>query len=352
MRLVLSGVDSLVIGWSGTVDPELMRHLKAVKDAIGAGVNPGPVEAGGWTWNVLPKARPFYQVGMSDSEGRVILFLSDAPGGHPTFYVRLLSQWLWEVGPDRAVDEVRELCRRLTVDGELIGETVSRIDLATDWEGLPIPDPAHRVCRSRRWWVYGEGQVVTGLQFGKGAVVARIYDKTLEAAADKSWFYRLWWPEEGEHPDPAGRQVTRVEFQLRRDILREAGLSTWEEVRVCLADLWRYLTTEWLSFRDPGSGDRPSRRRVWEWWVTVSHVREWLTDRVAPFVRELARKVRREHVMRTARGYLVSLGALTPGRQLAELVLDLVMSFAPGEWERLRWERAVRFGVVPAGGVV
>ena len=70
--------------------------------------------------------------------------------------------------------------------------------------------------------------------------MARIYDKTEEVRKKGS----DWWPEiwgEAFQPD---KRVLRVEFQLRREAIRELGMSSPDEVLNGLPGVWAYLTDE------------------------------------------------------------------------------------------------------------
>jgi hypothetical protein len=56
-----------------------------------------------------------------------------------------------------------------------------------------------------------------------------------------------------------------VEFQLRREVLRELGVECFDDLHVRANGIWRYLTDEWLSLRvkDNPNVSRRSVHPVW-----------------------------------------------------------------------------------------
>jgi hypothetical protein len=87
-------------------------------------------------------------------------------------------------------------------------------------------------------------------QFGKNNLV-RIYDKTreLKMRPQKEWEKTLW-------KDPNAKHVTRVEFQLRREMLKELEINSLDDLAEKLPDIWAHLTQCWFKLDTP-------------WWATV-----------------------------------------------------------------------------------
>lgn len=89
-----------------------------------------------------------------------------------------------------------------------------------------------------------------------------------------NYLLALWeeagW-KEGEH-------VWRLEFQLRREILVQHGLSKLDSVLGNLNGLWSYATTEWLKLTVPNPDDKTrSRWPIHPLWGYLSSV-DWETD--------------------------------------------------------------------------
>lgn len=112
----------------------------------------------------------------------------------------------------------------------------------------------------------------SGFRFGANALLARIYSKTVQSVRDhraKDYLNSIEL-REGEH-------VTRLEFQLRSDVLemfrfddRVLDLRNWDVLEQHLGDLWEYLT-RWLSLRIPSQTDK----NRWRWDIDAT----WLVFR-------------------------------------------------------------------------
>jgi hypothetical protein len=102
---------------------------------------------------------------------------------------------------------------------------LSRVDIHIDWQGGYAPTPSgaadelHRFIRpgKTKWTFYGQGLHPTGYAFGRGAVQARLYNKTMETKEKANDAYgALLAARNGECYDPS-QDVWRLEFQLRRE---------------------------------------------------------------------------------------------------------------------------------------
>jgi hypothetical protein len=258
------------------------------------------------------------------------------------------------VAAARAVEVLRAVC----AEGADLDEQVARVDLAVDFQGYqPTPaeagDVVSRVRKSSRaayhavdpsrWWpdegavqgearrvlaiaskmerakavdhrrsllaelfepeggelvAHGDATTFTGFAFGRGALSARLYDKTRELSVSrKQWFRTLWAraggpgvtatgdEREGPGAYDAEAPVWRLEFQVRREGLRQfrplgegvdftastlakARAGSWPEVARFIegegpTGLWGYLSQEWLSFRDTRAAATRQTYRAW-----------------------------------------------------------------------------------------
>lgn len=169
-------------------------------------------------------------------------------------------------------DQDEELVRKAV---SFAGVKLSRADLHADWQGGWVPSPADigRFLKPARvkWNLFHDGVAFTGVVFGRGALQARIYNKSHEARGKgNDAYFALLKERAGEAYDPA-RDVWRLEFQLRRegatgfrlyrapettdgdaDIDAELSaeelphLGTLPRLFVHLDPLWRHLTTHTL----------------------------------------------------------------------------------------------------------
>src|SRR4029077_993416 len=176
----------------------------------------------------------------------------------PAVYARIASEFIHEVGSLKALAGLTSFVGALM---EQVGETTcSRVDIYADFQGwVPVSEDYHRfVTRSRRNTshiaVHHDGRRFTGFTFGRDAMVARLYDKSLEIAhSGKRWMHEVW----GAGLDVSA-PVWRLEFQLRRDILGECSLTSPEGVLDVWPNLWAYAT-QWLSLREPTPGAARTR---------------------------------------------------------------------------------------------
>lgn len=114
------------------------------------------------------------------------------------------------------------------------------------------------VTRARDLAQYCQDQVFTGWLIGAGGVMmARLYQKQIEIQkTGKSYLEPLWreagW--KGELP------VWRLEFQFKREVLDQLGLSSLPSALGNLNGLWSYATTEWLKLTLPSETDQTRSR--------------------------------------------------------------------------------------------
>ncbi|MCF8568386.1 hypothetical protein LLE49_27080 [Alicyclobacillus tolerans] len=174
---------------------------------------------------------------------------------------------------------------------ETILSRVSRIDVAVDTDTLQFQEEDRNrfTSRARYQANYGESQCYsedfgdidseevsnmvetatyhrgsecTGFVFGKGSLLARIYNKWFEITKSHSYkndkqFFAGIWKQAGWNIE---KDVWRIEFQLRREALHEfkeantqrtyAEMSVPETVEK-IAAIFPYLMLEWLTYRTP-----------------------------------------------------------------------------------------------------
>lgn len=94
------------------------------------------------------------------------------------------------------------------------------------------------------------------------ATLVRIYNKVAEIKqkSDKFWFFELW----GQDQD-----VWRVEFQVRRQRLKESGIRTFNDLRNLQADLLRELATSNTTLGRPSDDGNRSRWPLHPLWASL-----------------------------------------------------------------------------------
>ena len=94
----------------------------------------------------------------------------------------------------------------------------------------------------------------------------RIYDKLYEIKlVHKEWFQDLW--KQGGWDGKSG--VTRVEIQLKREFLKDFNVTTFASFEEALGDIFRYVTQDWLTLREPSGDKNRSRWPVTSFWSEV-----------------------------------------------------------------------------------
>lgn len=182
--------------------------------------------------------------------------------------------------PLMAYGEV-EVIRLIRLILDLLGYSIermspSRVDLCVDLVDVPVTlfDEAVKkrcyVSRTRKHNKYLNNHVVETIAFGSpgSKTSVRIYNKNVETLNDpekRNLLMQLRW---GKRPDPE-LGATRVEFQIRRDHLRDQhSIIDYEDLISKRKSLARWLTHDWLRFTDieprPGHSNRLGPSALWQ----------------------------------------------------------------------------------------
>ena len=181
---------------------------------------------------------------------------------YPSCHVQFYSKGLWHLGLDGLADRI-DIWRRSLGLVESRPDAVSRVDFAFDFH-LPIADLVvdHFVTRASKDATYRQHGQAQTFTFGRGEVVIRIYDKTaeIEQQSGKSWFFGMWGRKD---------QVWRIEFQIRRERLKQAGIETVADLKDMQNDLLRELATNHTSLRCPNGDSNRSRWPLHPLWQSL-----------------------------------------------------------------------------------
>lgn len=209
---------------------------------------------------------------------------------------------------------------------------VQRVDLCCDWIGGEFRpnDETHMVGRAHKveliqftapsmhtevplTWHKDRGRF-SGWTIGKGRLMCRIYNKVFEIQKSrKRWFWDVWGVPEEERRDTS---VWRVEYQLRRDFLRQdrwnasavPKVDTVEDLILHTATLWDYLSSRWLSFRS--GGQQVQRRPLAPGWRLIHDEAndKWGDADSIPEKRNFVPDI--DHLLNMMHGLLSSVGAV------------------------------------------
>ena len=252
------------------------------------------------------------------------------------------SVYLWRDGWQKAVSETLEWLKGWLVVNRI---TVSRCDLTADYNCfLPMLDPELKQAVTRavnkrdflkdanNYGRFTNGKKQSGYVIGGKKIHCRIYDKVLEISrSNKKWFHILWQAN-GWKP---GQSVTRVEFQCRREFLRTIQTDTIEDLGYQLADLWRYLTNDWLTLREIGQDSHRDRWELTEFWkIAQESVGDF--GQITGISRLKQKRPSFEKTRSQVRGHMVSLYAMVMAsmngsnfkmvnRQIKNLIKHIIM---------------------------
>jgi hypothetical protein len=133
--------------------------------------------------------------------------------------------------------------------GTTIKEKLSRVDVALDMPGVDMGEfeaafnEGRYICRAKSVG-YHKSTGVT-LRFGESPLMLRIYDKLAESGTQSNSLKRahlIFYRWGGEVP----KYACRVEFELRRESLKEVGIDTVADYYTKRSDLVQYLTYDWF----------------------------------------------------------------------------------------------------------
>ncbi|MBI2850591.1 MAG: hypothetical protein HYX80_06055 [Chloroflexi bacterium] len=271
MEVVAAGLDSLNIGFNiakWLIDEKVFKRLDEAKCAAAEKLFGGKavtVELLGHEFNMTPRGSKGWEYVMHNNDVRLNL-ARECHGGRvfPEAFTQLNSNFLWGEGQSAAYEKSRLFVAEL---GTVVGEKVNRadicVDLAVDLPHLDVKREVVTRARSKKDYVevehYTEGIRDTGYRFGSGVIVARLYDKSHEIkASHKEWFRPIWLKEGWNGTS----NVTRAEFQTRREVLQEFGVDSYSDLTERIPDLFRYLAGKWLVLKQRNEMD--SNHRRWE----------------------------------------------------------------------------------------
>jgi hypothetical protein len=180
----------------------------------------------------------------------------------PQFYVKFLSQGLWQYG---WVELIGKFISWATDSGFVMDapERVSRADFCFDyWLGGVDFNHDCFVSLSAKDANYREHRKNQTFDFGKGALKLRVYDKIaeIEQQSGKTFFFDLWKEKLG---------VWRIEWQVRKPLLKRFGVRTIEGLQDQAGDLLTYLSTAHDTLRIPTADSNRSRWPLHPLWQDV-----------------------------------------------------------------------------------
>ena len=251
-KLLLRGIDSLYVSYyldtvCCDIDWDQLAYLKE-KAGNERKQRFGDITIGSERFALKPYGASPYTFVLSNRFFDVRL----GENMHPSCHVQYKSEGLWKEGMENLTGRFETWCQSMNFH-PLKPEVVSRADWAFDYQ-LPEVDfePSDFISRATKKATWEEHNTVQTIQFGRGDIVIRVYDKIaeIEQQSDKAWFFELWGTQ---------NNVWRIEFQVRTERLKRAGIRTLQNLKDLQGDLLYELATGHTSLRTPGSDSNKSR---------------------------------------------------------------------------------------------
>ncbi len=278
-----SGIDTLKVGvgviWPETDHAILMQHFEeAQRQARQDNAEPWRMLAG--TFVPTAYGRKKYRFGLQDQSSQFYLTTEAEPDGTtPNVWVELGPRFTTIRDIDQTEGHINATLNE--IGGRVQWIKPSELHLTADIQcDEPIePNDFYDENFKPKWTTRArttnaiikeeiqtpenhitKGQRMEYIRIGAGPLQVRIYNKTqeLKIRTEKLWEKLLWH-------NPLAEHVTRVEFQIRREKLKEFDINNLEMMRD-LAPIWKYLTTQWFQIQDKPTKARNHQppNRFWE----------------------------------------------------------------------------------------
>ena len=313
LSVLYCGVDTLEATFDGTLSVGLPAKLDSAKNAAQASDQPVPFMIAGQTFYVSGRGLGKYAWVLSDHRMQIRISRTKRQG-MPVVGIRLWAQALASLGHAALY---REACEVVADLGNIVPNTLSRIDLAADVQGLDFTDADFQrlVCAASYTAVHKDGEGVT-YQIGKGDAVMRVYRKDAELKAHKKLSYAtLWEHSPGYEP---GAPVWRIEIQLRGSVLSELHARCVETAFSKLGELFQF-GMHWCELRVPTSDATKTRWPVDVRWSFVAA--SWGASEPEPRIRKASALEQEERVVSRLCGALATLGAYSGQSSLLEVMI-------------------------------
>lgn len=180
----------------------------------------------------------------------------------PNFFVTYRSIALWHHGAFSLHERFLKWAASVGMQ-PYQPERLSRVDFAFDYHLSEIDfDQDNFVTSAKKDKQYRLNRKVQTFNIGEDQIVFRMYNKTDEVVqkSKKTWLYKLWGVE---------KDVWRVEFQVRKQMLRHIGISSLLCLEDGQGDLMRMLVIGHTSLRIKTKDSNRSRWPMHPLWLDL-----------------------------------------------------------------------------------
>lgn len=258
------GIDSLYVSYPGVIAEDWDRKLASLKEQAQSEDETqqalAQVVIGDHIFEVKDKGKGRFSYVLVDNS-----FYLQASNGRskalPMAYVQISSEYLAHVGVEQAEKSLQFIVNTLGIVHE--PANISRGDLFVDFCADLAMDSFNPleswVTRTQSIDLHYRYNQFSGWSFGMGGDIgARLYNKTLEVEKKSKRFYlHDFWKAEGWD----GQQVVwRMEFEAKREVLKQLGIYKMNNLLELQSALWLYLTQDWLRLATPSLTDSNQTR--------------------------------------------------------------------------------------------
>jgi hypothetical protein len=218
------------------------------------------------TFEVSDKGRSIYPYVLRDNWYELQVSKEGAVN-KPLAFVKIASSLLTTHKLPFIIQDLTECIEALGIHEKIIN--LSRVDICADF----ITDAPLDSIREIQWVTrakiidrHTDSRQFSGFSIGRGGnITARLYNKTLEMQKKPRPYLEDIWKRQGWNGTDT---VWRLEFQLRRPLLKEFGVSQYPDLEKSLSGLWDYCTNKWLRLTNPSETDKTQSRwpsdDIWE----------------------------------------------------------------------------------------
>ncbi len=253
-----NNIDTIKISfWVNWLSDTFLAEIDGIKESIQNTtlLDEQPYHCpGDFNWNVQRTGIKLFNFRLLAGDLRLFLNNRKSDSTIPNVMLEIGSESCWAPGYQQIYENFIVWLKLL--DGIVEKEIISEVHLAADLIGLPISslniqEKDYWITKAPHFTRYEKHRELTGIAIGKNSLMLRVYDKVreIQRSGTKQDTYSEFWGVENYNEKP----VTRVEFQIRRKILKDlkkseesvSGIDTVEDLNASLNAIWSYCACKW-----------------------------------------------------------------------------------------------------------
>ena len=180
----------------------------------------------------------------------------------PSFFVTYSSLALWHEGLEKLHQRFLTWAHSVGLEAKK-PETISRVDYAVDFHLLAMDVGADDfVTQAVKDSQHRGNRKVQTFRIGQDSVVLRVYNKSdeIKEKSGKYWLHSLWGFE---------NDVWRIEYQVRKEILREFGITQLSDLLRQYGVLFSYLAHDHTRLTIPSEDSNRARWQTHPLWKSL-----------------------------------------------------------------------------------